>query len=338
MNITENFALKNYNTFGIEVKAKLFAAINSFNEIKPFVKSEIFKNEKKFFLGGGSNLLFLEDFDGLIIHLRNKGMKIVESTRETVVFDVGAGENWHNFVSLSLKNNYFGLENLALIPGNIGSAPVQNIGAYGAEQSNFFVSCQGYDLEKDKFRTLNFNDCKFGYRDSIFKNELKDKFIITSVRYKLFKTDKVNISYKALADDLAKDNIIVPTPKHVFDIVCKIREEKLPNPDLIGNAGSFFKNPVISELHLKSLQEQFHSIPFFTSKIGFVKIPAAWLIEQCGWKGKKIGDAGVYEKHSLILVNYGNASGRDIYDLSEQIIKSVWYKFGVELEREVLVV
>jgi len=338
MNIIENCSLKNYNTFRIDSKAKYFASINNFNEVKPFIKSEIFQKENKLFLGGGSNLLFLEDYNGLVVHIQIKGMKIVKSSRETVVFDVGAGENWHNFVKLCLNNNYYGLENLALIPGNIGPAPVQNIGAYGVEQKDFFVSCQGYDLEQDRFRTLSYNDCKFGYRDSIFKNELKDKFIVTSVRYKLTKTDKVNISYKALSDELLLNNIITPKPKDVFETVCRIREEKLPNPDLIGNAGSFFKNPVIPVEQFDNLIERFPSIPSFPSKTGLVKIPAAWLIEQCGWKGKRMGDVGVHEKHSLILVNYGNASGREIFNLSEQIIQSVKYKFGIVLNREVLVI
>lgn len=338
MKISENFPLKKLNSLGINVQSKYFVSINGFNEIKPLSQSEIFQKEKKFFLGGGSNLLFLNDFDGLIVHNQIKGLKIVESDKNYVIFDVGAGENWHNFVKLCLNNKYFGLENLALIPGNIGSAPVQNIGAYGVEQKDFFVSCQGYDLEKEKFRTLNFNECKFGYRDSVFKNELKDKFIITYVRYKLSKTDKVNISYRALSEELSKNEITTPTPQNVFDTICRIRREKLPNPDLIGNAGSFFKNPVVTIDKFNYLKTKFNEIPGFASKNGDVKIPAAWLIEQCGWKGRRIGDAGVYDKHSLILVNYGNATGREIFNLSEQIIESVKTKFEIELDREVLIV
>jgi UDP-N-acetylmuramate dehydrogenase len=338
MNILENISLKQYNTFGIDVKAKEFAAIRSEEELFSLAESGSLTVQNPFFLGGGSNVLFVEDFNGIIVHSAIRGMKIIDSDDDTVILEVGAGEKWHDFVTIALKNSYFGLENLALIPGTVGAAPVQNIGAYGVEQKDFFLSLRGLNLETLEFEELGFDDCKFDYRDSVFKHGLKNKFVITSVKYKLKKNEKPNLSYSELRRETEKFSIDKPDAQFVYDTVCRLRMSKLPVPEYLGNAGSFFKNPAVELKKFEELKNAYPGINGYKQKDGKIKLSAAWLIEQCGWKGKRIGDAGVFDKHALIIVNYGNASGSDIYELSEQIIKSVFDKFGIYPEREVLVI
>jgi len=338
MNILENISLKQYNTFGIDVKAKEFAAIRSEEELFSLAESGSLTVQNPFFLGGGSNVLFVEDFNGIIVHSAIRGMKIIDSDDDTVILEVGAGEKWHDFVTIALKNSYFGLENLALIPGTVGAAPVQNIGAYGVEQKDFFLSLRGLNLETLEFEELGFDDCEFDYRDSVFKHGLKNKFVITSVKYKLKKNEKPNLSYSELRRETEKFSIDKPDAQFVYDTVCRLRMSKLPVPEYLGNAGSFFKNPAVELKKFEELKNAYPGINGYKQKDGKIKLSAAWLIEQCGWKGKRIGDAGVFDKHALIIVNYGNASGSDIYELSEQIIKSVFDKFGIYPEREVLVI
>ena len=338
MEIKENYSLKALNTFGIDAKADYFVEINYPGDLKKLVENDIFKTNKYFILGSGSNVLFSGDYKGLIISINLKGMQIKKSTDAYLIVEAGAGIIWHDFVKTCVKSQWYGPENLALIPGKVGAAPVQNIGAYGMEQKDIFHSLSGFDIKAKEFRTLPKEECKFGYRDSIFKNELKNQFIVSSVTYKLSKVKKLNLSYKALSDEVNKFCIENPDLQYIFDAVCRIRKSKLPDPEQIGNGGSFYKNPVIDEKHYLDLQKKHPSIPSYKLDGNKHKIPAAWLIEESGWKGKNMGDAGVYPKHALILVNYGNASGKDILFLAEGICKSVREKFGIDLEKEVLVV
>lgn len=338
MVILENYSLKNHNTFGIEAKADYYVSIRNEEEIEELIKTEIFQNNKFFVLGGGSNVLFKGDFKGLVIDINIRGVKISETGDDFIAIEVGAGEYWDDLVALCLNNKYYGLENLALIPGKVGAAPVQNIGAYGVEQKDFFHSLSGYNMEKEQFESLNQNDCKFNYRDSIFKHELKNKFIISQVRYKLSKNEKVNLSYKELSHEFNDNNITKPDAKLVYDTVKRLRTQKLPDYRLQGNAGSFFKNPIISKEKFNKLKSKNPELNGYTISDNKVKVSAGWLIELCRWKGKQIGNAGVSEKHALIIVNHGNATGYDILNLSEQIRQSVMDKFDIELENEVMII
>ncbi|MBI5323776.1 MAG: UDP-N-acetylmuramate dehydrogenase [Ignavibacteriae bacterium] len=338
MEILENYSLKNHNTFGIDAKADYYVSIRNEDEIEELINTEVFSKNKFFILGGGSNILFAEAFKGLIIDINIRGIRIIESHDDYVIVEVGAGEFWNDFVTLCLNNKFYGLENLALIPGKVGAAPVQNIGAYGIEQKDFFYSLSGLNIESKFFVTLNNDDCIFNYRNSIFKNELKNKFIISYVRYKLSKTEIINLSYKELSQEIIKFNIEQPDARIIYDTVKRLRTNKLPDYRLMGNAGSFFKNPIISEDKFSKLKNIYPEIKGFTQPGKKVKISAGWLIEQCEWKGKRIGDSGVSEKHALILVNYGNANGREILELSMQIKQTVMEKFDLELENEVLII
>ena len=338
MEILENYSLKEHNTFGIDAKCNYYVSIRNEDEIVELVNSDIFKNNKIFILGGGSNILFADDFKGLVIDVNIRGIKIIDSEDDFVIIEAGAGEYWDDFVTLCLNNKFYGLENLTLIPGKVGAAPVQNIGAYGVEQKDYFHSLSGYNLETNKFDSLDYEECKFSYRDSVFKYELKNKFIITQVRYKLNKKEKLNLSYKELSNEITKFNIEKPGAKLVYDTVRRLRTSKLPDYRLFGNAGSFFKNPIITIDKFKSLKEKFPEIKSFNIADDKVKVPAGWLIEQCGWKGKREGNCGVSDKHALILVNYGNATGNDILELSMKINNSVKDKFDIELEKEVLII
>ncbi len=337
MKIEKNYPLKSLNTFGVDAKAKYFASIKKDGDLKKIVQTDEFENNRIFILGGGSNVLFTKDFDGLILSSDIKGMRIVESTDESITLEVGAGELWHKFVQTCVKSKYYGAENLALIPGKVGAAPVQNIGAYGVEQKDLFVSLKGFNLAKKKFETLDKNECAFGYRDSIFKKELKNKFIVASVNYELSRKEKLNLEYKGLADEIKKFPWVKPNAQYVFDAVCRLRRKKLPNLEKIGNAGSFFKNPIVSEEKLKALTETHPEINSRKIYGKQYKISAGWLIEKAGWKGKRSGDVGVYDKHALILVNHGDASGKDIVDFSEQIQNSIYEIFGIKLEPEVII-
>lgn len=337
MKIIQNKSLKSLNTFGVEADAKYYINITSQDQLKKLVNEPVFLENKYFILGGGSNVLFAADFDGLIIHIDIKGMRMQKITEDYVIMETGAGENWHNFVETTVKNRYYGLENLVLIPGNVGSAPVQNIGAYGAEQDQFFHSLSGVDLRDNTIKELKPEDCRFGYRDSIFKNELKDKFIITNVRYKLSKHENLNLSYAELEREIKKFVVVEPSAEYVMFTVSRLRRQKLPDPEEKGNAGSFFKNPIIEQDQFSKLQQSCPDIPNWKLDTG-IKISAAWLIEQCGWKGKSKSDAGVSEKHALILVNHGNATGGEIIKLADEIRNSVDEKFGIRLENEVNII
>lgn len=335
MNIQENVSLKNYNTFGVEASAKYFVKVSSIEEVIEALKHSNTQTSI-FFLGGGSNVLFTKDLDGLVMVLDLKGIseKIIDENH--VLVTAKAGENWHQFVVYNLNKNYGGLENLSLIPGNVGTSPMQNIGAYGTEIKDVFESCKVLNLETLETEIFYREDCRFGYRDSVFKQEGKGKFVILEVTFRLTAKDhKISVEYGAIRSELDKMNIAEPTIQDVSKAVISIRQSKLPDPKEIGNAGSFFKNPTISLLQYEGLKQKFENIPGYPNG-DFVKVPAGWLIEQCGWKGKQIGNVATHHLQSLVIINKtGNATGKEIFDFSTMIIDSVKEKFGIELEREV---
>ena len=332
--IKQNVSLKKYNSFNIDVKAKEFVEINSKEELIHIVN--VIKNKKVLFLGGGSNILFTKDFDGIVIHLNMKGIKYENSNSENTIVKANAGENWNKFVELCLENNLGGIENLSLIPGNVGSAPVQNIGAYGVELESVFYSCNAISIDEKQLKKFKNEDCQFSYRNSIFKEKLKNKYIITNVVFRLTKLNhKLNISYKPLRELLQKENISKPTIKNISDLVKKIRQSKLPDPKVIGNCGSFFKNPIVSRKKFESLKLKHSLIPYYLIDEGEYKIPAAWLIEKCGFKGIIDGKTGTHKNHSLVIINQGGATGKEIYNFSQKIKKSVLKKFNILLEEEV---
>lgn len=338
MKIQNNISLKDFNSFKIDVKADLFVDITNLDDIVQLLESGLLIEKKYFILGGGSNVLFASDYNGLIINMCIRGMHIVESNDDFIVLEIGAGEVWNHFVKTCVKSQYYGIENLALIPGKVGSAPVQNIGAYGMEQQDCFVSLKAVNLKTNEFFELSKDECKFGYRNSIFKNDLKDNVLITSVKYKLSRQKKFNFSYKELEQEVNKFPVKEIDLQYVYDTVCRLRTSKLPNPNLIGSAGSFFKNPVVSSENMENLKSKFPDIKFYKSDNGNWKISAGWLIEKCGWKGRRFGDAGVYDYHALVLVNYGNAKGSDIKELALKIQDSVFETFGIKIEPEVIIV
>jgi UDP-N-acetylmuramate dehydrogenase len=332
MNIQQNISLKPYNTFGIDVIAEQFISVSSISELK-----EIIKNHQSFFiLGGGSNILFTQEKIPFVIHLNLKKIEIIQLTDDEVIVKVAAGENWHEFVVWCIEHNFGGLENLSLIPGNVGASPIQNIGAYGIEVKDVILEVETIEISTLKIHTFLNNECYFGYRDSVFKNSLKGKHIITAVTFKLStKNHQLNVEYGAINDELKSRNINHPTIKDISDVVINIRESKLPNPKEIGNGGSFFKNPIISIHHFQKLQEKYPSIPHYPISETEVKIPAGWLIEQSGFKGKRIGDVGVHKNQALVLVNYGNAKGIEILSLAVEIQKTIKNNFDIHLEIEV---
>lgn len=337
MHIQSNFSLKNYNTFGIEAKAKKFTAVHSVEELKTILEKN--KNEKKFILGGGSNMLLTKDIDALVIHIDLKGKKIIKEDNDFVWVESQAGEVWHDFVLWTIDNNFGGLENMSLIPGNVGTTPVQNIGAYGTEIKDTFVSCEAMNIETQEIKTFTNTECNFGYRESIFKHEVKDQFIITSVIYKLTKRNhKINTSYGDILAELAKNNVSEPTLKDVSNAVIAIRRSKLPDPKELGNSGSFFKNPILLKSDFEKIHQKFPEMKFYEVSPTEVKVPAGWLIEQAGFKGKRFGDAGVHKNQALVLVNYGNATGREILDVSKQVQQTVFEIFGIQIEAEVNVI
>ncbi|NAS29612.1 UDP-N-acetylmuramate dehydrogenase [Flavobacteriaceae bacterium R38] len=337
MMLRENISLKPFNTFGIDVNAKYFIEISSEEELIKVLASK--KNQEKFILGGGSNMLLTKDIDALILYLNIKGKEIVSQDEASVTVRVAAGENWHNFVLWCIENDYGGLENLSLIPGNVGTAPIQNIGAYGVELKDVFISCEAIHLKTLKKRTFTLSDCKFGYRDSIFKHEIKGEFVITAVNVKLSRNNhSLNTSYGAIEEFLNSNEINTPTIRDVSNAVIAIRKSKLPDPDEIGNSGSFFKNPIISASDFKKLSLKYPSVPSYKLEDGKVKVPAGWLIEQSGFKGKRYGDAGVHKNQALVLVNYGNASGSEVLKLAEKIQKTVAEKFNIHIETEVNII
>lgn len=337
MQILENISLKKYNTFGIEASAKQFVSVKNIEELKSVFKSE--KNTPKFILGGGSNMLLTKNIDALVIHLNLKG-KTIQTTTETHSFiKCQAGENWHEFVLWTLENNFGGLENLSLIPGNVGTSPIQNIGAYGVELKDSFHSCNALNIETLEIETFTNKDCKFGYRNSIFKQEAKGKYIIISVIFKLTRSQHIlHTNYGAITSELEKNNITTPTIQEVSKAVIAIRESKLPDPKKIGNSGSFFKNPVISTEAFKKLQQNFPDAPHYIISNKEIKVPAGWLIETAGFKGKTFGDYGVHKKQALVLVNYNNAKGKDILNLSKLIQKTIYRLFNITIEAEVNII
>jgi UDP-N-acetylmuramate dehydrogenase len=337
MKLFENISLKPFNTFGVEAKAKRLAILETRDEIIGLVRRG-FDEEQVLILNGGSNVLFTQDFDGLVIKLENKGIDIIEETKDRALVEVQAGENWDEFVQYCLEAGYYGFENLSLIPGNAGAAPIQNIGAYGVEQRNYFHSLDAIEIRTGKIKTFSNADCRFGYRDSVFKNELKDRYIILSVIYKLPKQADLKLEYGAISKELGQMGVKIISPLNVAEAVCNIRRSKLPDPELIGNAGSFFKNPVVSEKKFLALKDRFSNIVAFPQDDGNYKIAAGWMIDHLGWKGKREGDAGVSATQALVLVNYQEASGSQIVELAEQIQTSVENTFGIRLETEVNII
>lgn len=337
MQIQSNFSLKSFNTFGIEAKAKSFVAVNSLDELKTVLAEHA--AEPKFILGGGSNMLLTQDIEALVIHIDLKGKRILKEDDDFVWVESMAGENWHEFVLWTIDQNFGGLENMSLIPGNVGTTPVQNIGAYGTEIKDTFVSCDAMKIDDQTMRTFNKEDCRFGYRESIFKQEAKNQYIITSVVFKLTKRNhNINTSYGDITKELALQNVSVPTLKDVSNAVIAIRQSKLPDPKILGNSGSFFKNPVISRSHFEKVQAQFPEIRFFEVSPTEVKVPAGWLIEQAGYKGFRKGDAGVHKNQALVLVNYGSATGQEILALSREVQQAVFDKYSIAIEAEVNVI
>ena len=337
MQIQHNFSLKNYNTFGIEAKAKQFIAVHNLDELQSVLKNH--SSEKKFILGGGSNMLLTQDIDALVIHIDLKGKKIIKEDDDYVWVESQGGEVWHEFVLWTIDRNFGGLENMSLIPGNVGTTPVQNIGAYGAEIKDTFVSCDAMNIATQELKTFTKDECKFGYRESIFKQEVKNQYIITSVVFKLKKhSHNINIGYGDIQSELAKNEITNPTIKDVSNAVIAIRNTKLPNPKELGNSGSFFKNPVISRELFEKVQAKFPEVKHFEVSPTEVKVPAGWLIENAGLKGYRKDDAGVHKNQALVLVNYGNATGQDILNLSKYVQKTVFDKYGIAIEAEVNVI
>ena len=337
MEILQNFSLKNYNTFGIEAKARQFIAVHSVAELKTVLKEH--QNEKKFILGGGSNMLLTQDVDALVIHIDLKGKKIIKEDDDFVWIEGQAGENWHEFVLWNIDQNFGGLENMSLIPGNVGTTPVQNIGAYGAEIKDTFVFCEAMNIDTQEINSFSNAECKFGYRESIFKNEVKGQYIITSVVFKLTKRNhKINTSYGDILGELAKHNISNPELKDISNAVIAIRQSKLPDPKELGNSGSFFKNPIVLKSDFEKIHQKFPEMKFYEVSATEVKVPAGWLIEQAGFKGKRFGDAGVHKNQALVLVNYGTATGQEILDVAKKVQQTVFETFGIPIEAEVNII
>jgi UDP-N-acetylmuramate dehydrogenase len=347
MQIQENISLKPYNTFGINARAKYFSAFTSVDELEELLKTINDKRQttnNKLILGGGSNILFTKDFNGIVLKNELKGIELIKEDENNYYVKAAAGENWHEFVQYCLHYNYAGVENLSLIPGNVGASPMQNIGAYGVEIKEVFEQLEAYYLHDRKIVTFSANDCEFGYRESVFKRKYKGEFVILNATFRLRKGPVFHTSYGQVKHELEKMHVKELSIQAISQAVINIRSSKLPDPKIIGNAGSFFKNPEIENSKFEILKKEFPSIvgyPLFNNK---TKLAAGWLIEQCGphdsasWKGYREGDAGCHAKQALVLINYGNAKGEEIYALSEKIKVSVKNKFGVELEREVNIV
>jgi UDP-N-acetylmuramate dehydrogenase len=337
MEIQHNFSLKKYNTFGIEASAKQFVAVQSQEDLKSILAAN--QSQQKFILGGGSNMLLTKDIDALVIHIDLKGKKITAENEDFVWVESQAGENWHEFVLWTIAQNFGGLENMSLIPGNVGTTPVQNIGAYGTEIKDTFVSCEAMVIENQETKTFTKEECQFGYRESIFKNEAKNQYVITSVVFKLSKRNhKINISYGDISAELTKNDITNPTLKDVSNAVIAIRQSKLPDPKELGNSGSFFKNPILLRSDFEKIHKQFPEMKYFDISETQVKVPAGWLIEQAGFKGKRFGDAGIHKNQALVLVNYGNATGQEILNVSKNIQETIFGTFGIHIEAEVNII
>jgi UDP-N-acetylmuramate dehydrogenase len=338
MQVFDNVSLKQYNSFGINVSAEKFAEFKTVDEVSELIYDQKFHNEPLLILGGGSNILFTKNISGLVLKNEIAGIEKIKEDEEHVFIKAGAGVNWHHLVMFTIENNWAGLENLSLIPGNVGASPMQNIGAYGVEIKDVFYQLEAFSINEKKIVVFDKPSCEFGYRESVFKRKLKDQYIILSVTYQLKKNPTFNTSYGAIEQELDKMGIKELSIQAISQAVINIRSSKLPDPAVIGNAGSFFKNPEVSEDHYHQLKKDYPSVVGYDLPNGNIKLAAGWLIEQCGWKGYREGDAGCHSRQALVLVNYGRATGSEIYALSEKIIKSVNDKFSVELEREVNIV
>jgi UDP-N-acetylmuramate dehydrogenase len=333
--IQKDFSLKKFNTFGIDAKAKFFIEISSIEELRNILQSPDYQGVNKLFLGGGSNILLTKNYDGLVIKINIEGILVIKQDSENIWIKSGAGIIWHDLVMFCVANNYAGMENLSLIPGTVGAAPMQNIGAYGVEIKDIFEELEALNLETFEIEKFDLKTCNFGYRESIFKHEAKGKYVIVNVTFRLNKTPKFYVEYGAIKDTLSEMSIKELSIKAISDAVIHIRQSKLPNPAEIGNAGSFFKNPEISVTHFVTLKEKYPTIPSYPINETTVKVPAGWLIEQAGWKGKRLGEIGVHAKQALVLVNYGNGKGLKIKELAEKIQESIFEKFGIKLSVEV---
>ncbi|MFM2266121.1 MAG: hypothetical protein RLZ77_1541 [Bacteroidota bacterium] len=337
MHIQQDFPLLHYNTFGISSKAKQFVSVSTLDELRSVFLEH--PKEPKFILGGGSNMLLTQDIEALVIHIDLKGKEVLSETEDSVIVRGMAGENWHEFVIWTLENNFGGLENMSLIPGNVGTTPVQNIGAYGKEIKDNFVSCVAFNRHTLELKTFSNTDCEFGYRESIFKNKEKDQYIIISVDFCLQKAPhQIHTAYGDIQAELAKNNCTNPTIQDVSKAVIAIRQSKLPDPKEQGNSGSFFKNPVILKTDFAPIHAKFPEMKFFEVSPNEVKVPAGWLIEQCGFKGKRFGDAGIHKNQALVLVNYGQATGKEIAELAQRIQAKVFETFGIRIEAEVNII
>lgn len=336
--VCQNKSLREYNTFGVSASARSFVEITTRDEL-PGLFGNLTELPRPFLvLGGGSNLLFTRDFEGTVLKINIQGVTVKEEGDSVIYVEAGAGVVWNDLVMYCVERGYAGIENLSLIPGSTGAAPIQNIGAYGVELRDVFDSLEAFDTETRSFRRFSNEQCEFGYRDSIFKNRYRGRFIVVSIRLKLSTTFQPNSSYGAIEEELRKRNIQQPGIRDISEVVSAIRVSKLPDPSTIGNAGSFFKNPVLSRDEFERLRKKFPDVVNFSMPDGRVKVAAGWLIEQCGWKGKKVGQTGTWKNQALVLVNHGEATGKEIYSLSQDIIASVHDKFGVILEREVHIV
>lgn len=351
MQIQENISLRPYNTFGINVSARYFLLFNSADQLTELLDSRpalpagrLPAPDSRLILGGGSNILFTRNFDGLVLKNEIKGIEELHEDEGYVYIRAGAGENWHSFVQYCINRNWAGLENLSLIPGNVGASPMQNIGAYGVEVEDLFWDLEALHLREKKLYTFTKTDCQFGYRESVFKHKYKNEFAILNVSFRLRKKPVFHTSYGAIQQELERMGVQDLSIRAISDAVISIRRSKLPDPEEIGNAGSFFKNPSVPKVLFEALKIKYPDIVGFTNADGTVKLAAGWMIEQCGprdsvsWKGYRSGDAGCHAKQALVLVNFGNAKGEEIYELSEKIVKSVKEKFGVEMETEVNII
>jgi UDP-N-acetylmuramate dehydrogenase len=336
LKIFRNISLKKYNTFGFDYRANCLILPKTEEEAISFFRKEISREKPLLIMGSGSNILFTSDFEGTILCPDTGGIKIEEKDHENVLISAGAGVNWDNLVEWTVNKGFGGLENLSLIPGLVGATPVQNIGAYGVEVKDTIEKVRAVSIEDGSIKEFSNNDCRFEYRNSIFKDKIKGKYLVTKVYYRLTTNPMLKPDYGSLNDEINKLGDV--TLKNIRQAVINIRRSKLPDPKIIGNAGSFFKNPIVNSSFAESLKKMYSQMPAYEDQSGSIKLAAGWLIEQCGWKGKRIDDAGVHDKQALVLVNYGKATGKEIYNLSEEIRKSVQKKFGIELEREVEVV
>lgn len=347
MTIEKNYDLSHMNTFGVKVRAKFFAEVNQEEDLAEIFNSQEFKENNKIFLGGGSNVLFTKDWDGIVVLNKLKGVEILDENEDSATVRAMGGVVWHDLVTFAVERGYWGIENLSLIPGSVGAAPMQNIGAYGAELKNTLLSVEAYELATGNKKIFNKEECMLGYRDSVFKNTLRGKYFISAVILRLSKKEEKNVSYRVLKDYLEKNQIEVRGPRDISEAVAAIRRSKLPDPKEIGNAGSFFKNVFVTQKELEALQANYPDIPYFkepsdngslAGEKEAIKIPAGWLVEKAGWKGYRSGNVGVHDKQALVLVNHGGATGQEIAELARNIIESVADKFGLKLIPEVNIV